>query len=218
MWSVVHLPLRLQEHGQVDEVVAVPRRERLEQLQPVAVRIDGDLDTAAVGRRRDEAGLAALEAAGRQLLADGLVETEVGDRIAVERAGERVGHHRLRRRHEAQRVGAAVVALGEVAVVRGDDHVDVVGADVVALPLADARAAGVGEHRRADRFEVGEQAVALDGGAHPLGAGSDEQRRLHAQPLAAAWRASDAVRVMSSYDELVQRADQRAADLRAASC
>ena len=42
--------------------------------------------------------------------------------------------------------------------------------DVVALPLADARAARVGEHGRADRLEVGEQAVALDRGAHLLGA------------------------------------------------
>ena len=33
------------------------------------------------------------------------------------------------------------------------------------------------------------------------------------RPAAAAWRAIDAVRVMSSYDELVQLADQRAADL-----
>ena len=42
--------------------------------------------------------------------------------------------------------------------------------DVVALPLADARPARVGEHGRADRLEVGEQAVALDRRAHLLGA------------------------------------------------
>ena len=49
--------------------------------------------------------------------------------------------------------------------------------DVVALPLADARPARVGEHRRADRLEVGEQAVALDRRPHLLRTRRDEQRR-----------------------------------------
>ena len=48
--------------------------------------------------------------------------------------------------------------------------------DVGPRPLADARAAGVGEHGGADRLEVGEQAVALDGRPDLLGAGRDEQR------------------------------------------
>ena len=36
MWSVVHLPCAFISTGQAEVVVAVPRRERLEQLQPVA--------------------------------------------------------------------------------------------------------------------------------------------------------------------------------------
>ena len=76
--------------------------------------------------------------------------------------------------------------------------------DVVALPLADARAARVREHRGADRLEVGEQAVALDGGAHLLRARRDQQRRLDPQARARfAWRATFAARPMSSYDEFV---------------
>jgi hypothetical protein len=50
----------------------------------------------------------------------------------------------------------------------------------------------------ADGLEVGEQAVALDGGADLLGAGGDEQLGLGPRPLAAAWRAMEAARVMSS--------------------
>ena len=48
MWSVVHLPLAFISTGRLDVVLAVPRRERLEQLQPVAGRADLDLDA---GRR-----------------------------------------------------------------------------------------------------------------------------------------------------------------------
>ena len=54
MWSVVHFPARLEQHLQPGEVAAVPRRERLEQLQPLGVRASrrsctesGSLDGAA---------------------------------------------------------------------------------------------------------------------------------------------------------------------------
>ena len=86
-------------------------------------------------------------------------------------------------RDEAQGVGVAVVPLREVAVVAVDDRVRLRGVEVGAVPLADARAAGVGQHRAADRLEVGEEAVALDGGARLLGAGRDQELRLHPQPL-----------------------------------
>ena len=70
---------------------------------------------------------------------------------------------------------------------------------VGAGPLADARAAGVGQHRRADALEVGQQAVALDGGPHLLAARGDHELGLAAAgPAAAAWRAMLAARVMSS--------------------
>ena len=65
MWSVVHLPLALRRIGRSSEVVAVPRLERLEQLQAIAGRRHDDLDRRAVLRRRDEAGLARVEAAVR---------------------------------------------------------------------------------------------------------------------------------------------------------
>ena len=38
MWSVVHLPLAFISTGRLEVVLAVPRRERLEQLQAVAGR------------------------------------------------------------------------------------------------------------------------------------------------------------------------------------
>ena len=118
---------------------------------------------------------------------DDLIAVVVGDgvahRVEVEGPGESQGDDRLGRRDEGQRGGEAVVALGEVAVVRGDDGVDVALLDVVALPLADARSAGVGQHRGADPLEVGQQAVALDGGPDLLGAGGDHERRLAGQSV-----------------------------------
>ncbi len=46
---------------------------------------------------------------------------------------------------------------------------------VGAVPLADAGPAGVGQHDGAERLEVGEQTVAVDRGAHLLGAGGDHE-------------------------------------------
>ena len=63
MWSVVHLPCAFSRIGSFDEVVAVPRRERLEQLQPVAVGAHDHLDALALGRRSEEALVARLESA-----------------------------------------------------------------------------------------------------------------------------------------------------------
>ena len=68
-----------------------------------------------------------------------------------------------------------------------------------AVPLADARAAGVGQHGGADGLEVGDQAVALDGGADLLASRARPAASVFTfRPRAAAWRAIDAARVMSS--------------------
>ena len=93
------LALGLHEHGQLDVVVAVPRRERLEQLQAVALRVDD----APRRRRRRRAAPGTLSPGSKpgvgQGLADGRVEPHllagvvgerVGERVEVERAGERV--------------------------------------------------------------------------------------------------------------------------------
>ena len=56
----------------------------------------------------------------------------------------------------------AVVAAGEVAVVRGDDRVGRIRRHVRPAPLADAGAAGVGEHLGADVLQGLQLAVPLD--------------------------------------------------------
>src|SRR4051812_48723220 len=66
------LALGLHQHGQLDVVLAVPRRERLEQLQALAVRVDDDLHARSVFRRSDETLGAGLEATCGQRLAAGV--------------------------------------------------------------------------------------------------------------------------------------------------
>ena len=184
MWSVVHLPWAFISTGRLEVVLAVPRRERLEQLQAVAGRADDDLDAGAVLRRGGERVLARVVAAVGEHLADRRVEPDlgavgrgqrVGRRVEVEPPGQGQRHHRVRRRHEAERLRRAVVALREVAVVRVDDRVRLPGDRLRPRPLPDARAAGVGQHGGADGLEVGEQPVALDRRPDLLRAGRDEQ-------------------------------------------
>ena len=62
-------------------------------------------------------------------------------------------------------LGVAVVALGEVPVVRGDDGV-LLPLLLRTVPLPDARTARVGEHRCAGLLERGRETVAGDRGAY----------------------------------------------------
>ena len=79
--------------------------------------------------------------------------------------------------------GIAVVALGEVAVVAGDDGVGHPVVEILAVPLADAWAAGVGQNRRPKCLEVGQEAVAFDGGPDLFGPGGDEEGSLGCEAL-----------------------------------
>ena len=188
---------RLHQHLQPGEVVAVPRRERLEQLEPLGVgrrRRRRPIDGSSAGGL--EAGLAGVEALGRAARRPTAAR-------AAPRCRRRAVTGSCTKSTSSRPVSAiAVTVSGEpmndsvaalpslrAGKLRLNDETIVLRLarlDVVALPLPDARAARVGEHGRADRLEVGEQAVALDRGAHLLGARRDEQRRLHPQAGGAA--------------------------------
>lgn len=68
-------------------------------------------------------------------------------------------------------------------VVRGDDRVLLALGDVAAVPLANARAAGVSEHHGAGIAENLGNVVALDGGADLLRAGRHGELALQLQAL-----------------------------------
>src|SRR5207245_4251053 len=69
----------------------------------------------------------------------------------------------------------AVVAAREVPVVGADDRIHTAFDRVGALPLADARPAGVGEHGPAHLLEGLQEAVALHRVVDPLRARRDEE-------------------------------------------
>ena len=194
--------------GRLEVVVAVPRGERREQLDPVARRVDHDLDAAAVGGRSLEARLAGVEApAGSSSPAGGsrrtsspasLVSVSVrGSKSSVPASASAItvsGEV-----DERQRVGVAVVALREVAVVAVDDrvawprgrgrvalHCPMHGPQALAstLPPMASRSAS-----RPSRSMVARTC------SEP---GVTISWVLAVRPLAEAWRAIDAARVMSS--------------------
>ena len=206
------LALRLQQHAQPVDVVAVPRRERRRAARAGRSRArPRSVDARGVGGRR-----------GRSRSRRGRSRARAGRR---RRAG------RTRSRNEpssrplsampttvsGEPMNASVFLLPSLRAgkLRLNDVTITFGPvrRVVALPLADARTARVGEHGRADRLEVGEQPVALDRGAHLLGTGRDHERRLHAQPA----RRGLAREVRGAADVLVRRVrartDERGRDL-----
>src|SRR5207244_11043279 len=104
------------------------------------------------------------------------------DGIELEGAAEDERGDDLGARQEGEGRRAAVIATGKIAVEGGDDGVALVLAHVRALPLADARPAGIGEHGAADLLEDLHDAVPLDGLVDALRARGDQERRLGLEP------------------------------------
>ena len=146
-------------------VVTVPRRERREQLEPLGSGRDRDRDRSRVGRGRDETGRAADRSrapAGRRRSAGRTRRRSAPSSRPVSAMPTTVSGEPMNANVSAlPSLRAGKLRLNDVTIVFGPSG------HVVALPLADARSARVGEHGRADRFEVGEQAVALDGRRAP---------------------------------------------------
>mmetsp|Transcript_7113 Transcript_7113/g.10670 ORF Transcript_7113/g.10670 Transcript_7113/m.10670 type:complete len:313 (-) Transcript_7113:1449-2387(-) len=147
------LPLRLDQHRAVRRLVrTVPPLKRVQQGQARAVRADHDLQSGAILRGRLEGVLPRVKPTGGQLLPMGglkpeLASTRRGDGVTLgvegDGPGEGAGGDQLRRGDEGVGLGVAVVALGKVTVVRGQDGVGL-ALLLVSVPLADAGPAGVG--------------------------------------------------------------------------
>ena len=180
----------LEQQREPTKVLPVPGRERRQPFEPVALGHDDHFDVRAVLGRRDVARFAAVESVRRQFVAGRRDEAELAavlrDRVRawveVDRAREGRRDDQLGAADERQRVAVGVVATGEVAVERRDDRVLLVALDVFALPLADARSAGVRQHRRAGLLEGGQLTVALGRRANLFRAGRHQQRRAQLQP------------------------------------
>src|SRR3569833_2770724 len=149
------LPLGLDEDLAVESVLTIPGSEGLQDLEAVRRRRHLHAHGRAVLGGCLVCVLARVVAASREALARGRREQElvavlvlelVGERVEVEAAGNGHGHDEVGRRHERVRSGVAVVPAGEVPVVRRDDRVRLALLDVASVPLADARAAGIGEN------------------------------------------------------------------------
>ncbi len=184
------LSFAFDQDGKLDEVPAVPPWKRLEELESLAIRQNVHGHALPVFGRGLVPFPAPGEAVPRQLLALGRSEPEGGavggfqrilDRIELEGPREGQGCHDLRTGQKRERRGAAVVPTGEVPVERADDGVGLVLPHVSPLPLADARAARVSQHRPAHPLEDLQQPVALDRVVNPLRARRDEERNLRSE-------------------------------------
>ena len=180
------LALRLHQDGHIGEVVAVPRGPGLHKLDALAVRRNREIDAAAVFRRRFIDGRAACEIlawhfrSGRGRLEHELValaiRQRVGERVEGQAAGNRHRRDDFGTADEVHRGGCAIVAAREVAVVRSYDCIRFGVRLIRTPPLPDAGTARIGEYRGVNVEQRGHLPVALDCGAHLLGAGRYHER------------------------------------------
>lgn len=110
--------------------LAVPRLEGLEELQPVALGVDGNVDGSPVRRGRLEGILTRVVATRGKLVTSGVGELEglaigsskgVGEGVEGEVASEGHGGDNIGGGDKGMRGGVSVVTSGEVTVVGGDD-------------------------------------------------------------------------------------------------
>lgn len=127
------LALDLDEDGEVLGSLAVPGLEGLEELETVRLGVDGDLDAGAVGGGSLEGVLTGVVAAGRELVAGGVLELEglavstderVGQGVEGEAAGEGQSGGEIGGSDKGVGGGVSVVTASEVTVVGGDDCVE----------------------------------------------------------------------------------------------
>lgn len=138
----------------------------------------------AVGGKTSTSGLLEHE------LVAVLVLKGVGERVEVQGAGKRHGDNEIGGGDERVSGGVAakvstrtngmcgqeflrIVSSGEVTVVGRDDGVGGALLDIAAVPLSNARTAGVGKNHATELLEGLELTVALNGGANLLGTGGD---------------------------------------------
>lgn len=124
------LALGLDKNTSVDNVLAVPRLEGLQELESVRSGADGDGDGGTVSRRSLESVLSGVVALGRELIARGVGELEllavgtlesVGHGVEGEITSKDHGSDKVRRGNKGVGSGVGIVSTSEVSVVRGDD-------------------------------------------------------------------------------------------------
>ncbi len=186
------LALTLDQDWDVSGILAVPLLESGKELQAVTAGRDGNADAAAISR----GGLVGVTAGvvtpvGKTVTGGGLelellailVLEGVGKRVEVEGTSNAQGNNKVGRRDEGVGGRVGVVTTGEVTVVGRDDRVGFALLDVLAIPLTDARTAGVGKDDTTEFLKSLKLAIALDGSTDLLGTGSNSEERLRLQTV-----------------------------------
>lgn len=171
------LALGLDKDGQVGGILAVPGLERLEELQTVGSGRDSDVDGCTVLGRVLVGILTWVVAVGREAITGWLLELEllaigigelINERVEVEGSGNGHGNDKVGRGDERVGGRVSIVTASEVTVVRGDDGVGSSLLDILAVPLTNARSAGVGKDHAAKLLKGLELSIALNGSTNLL--------------------------------------------------
>lgn len=182
------LAVTLDKNWEVLSILSVPGLERLEELETVTSWRDGNANGATLGRWCLVGVLSWVEASALwKSVSGGSLEEEllairtgklVGERVEVKASGDGHGNDEIGGSDEGVGSGVGIVTSSEVTVVGRDDGVSLTLLDVLAVPLANAGATGVGKNHAAELLKSGKLSITLNGGADLLGTGGDGEQRL----------------------------------------
>ena len=183
------LTLHFDEKREPLDILPVPGGEGVEEPQTVVARVD--LDHLRLKGCRVAARAGSGKALRRELISvrdfelhrlSVLPRHGIRHRVEGETAAERVSDRDIRRHEERLCERIPVVTLPEVAVEAVNNRVLTLRV-VLPVPHADARSAGVREHRDAEFLEDLRETVAVHRGLHEVGAWRQEHRALHRNPV-----------------------------------
>lgn len=130
-WTILTaLAADFNEDREVGRSLAVPRSERLQELETVAFRVDGDLDAETILRRRLEGILTGIITTRRKLISTGVGEFKgfairasqgVCKGIEGEATSKGHGGDDIRRGNEGVGRRVGIITSGEVAIVGCND-------------------------------------------------------------------------------------------------
>lgn len=182
----------LDQDGSLDNVLAVPWLEGLQELESVRLGVNGDLDVASVLGRSLEGVLSRVVTSSGEFVTGRVGELEllaigtlqgVGQRVEGQVTGKGHGGNEIGRGDKGVRSRVGVVSASEISVVRSDDGILLSLLDVSSVPLTDTGSTGVGEDDTSDVFERLDETVSVNGGSDLFGSGGDGELGLADQTV-----------------------------------
>jgi hypothetical protein len=186
------LALALDEDRDVSGILAIPRLKSGKDLETVTAGRNSDVDERTVLGRGLVGVTAGVVATSRETLTSGRLELEllailvlqvISERVELEGTGDSQGNNKVGRGDERVGGRVGIVTASEVTVVGRENRVGFALLHILAVPLSNARTAGIGEDDTTVLLEGLQLTITLNSSTNLLGTRGNGEERLGLQAM-----------------------------------